>query len=217
MLTAALSGLAYSLQNYLFSNYGDLSYENRRSLYNIFRFIRMTLLYVLPAIWFTYRWGGNTTSLGVLPKHGHISTNIIMGISLYTIASIIFVKNDIFFSGWRDLSWSYIWINFALVSMMAAITDFWTRGFILFELSRKTNDMTAIFWQNITWFVIHIYEIELLIPYIGLFNAIALTLVLGIGGDVIALRTKSIFGLMLGHISLNLMILLAAKEVFVLI
>ena len=99
---------------------------------------------------------------------------------------------------------------------MASITDYWTRGFILFELARKTNNTNAIFWQNIIWFVIHIYEIELLIPFIGLFNSILLTLILGIGGDIVALKTKSIFGLMLGHIFLNLSIILAAKDVIIL-
>lgn len=177
----------------------------------------MTIFYVIPAIWFTFRWGGSFNSLGIMPKRGYIILNIILGISLYTIASAIFVRNEIFFGGWRNLSWKYVWINFLLVSMMASITDFWTRGFILFELSRKTNNKNAILWQNITWFVIHIYEIELLVPHIGLFCAITLTLILGIGGDIVALKTKSIFGLMLGHISLNLMILLAAKDTFVLI
>lgn len=201
----------------MFENYVNYDDENNRLFYNIIRFIRMTIFYVIPAIWFTFRWGGSFHTLGIMPKRGYISLNLILGISLYTIASVIFVRNQIFFGGWRDLSWSYVWINFLLVSMMASITDFWTRGFILFELSRKTNNKNAIFWQNITWFVIHIYEIELLIPHIGLFYAIILTLILGIGGDIVALKTKSIFGLMLGHISLNLMILLAAKDTFVLI
>ena len=211
ILTASLSGIFYLLQNFVFENYIESSREDTRL------FIRMTAFYVIPAIWFTYRWGGNFNSLGLFPKKGYITLNILLGVLLYTIASLVFVRNEIFFGGWKNLSWHHAWINFVLVGLMASITDFWTRGFILFELSRKTSDANAILWQNITWFVIHIYEIDALEPYIGILGGILLTLFLGIGGDIVALKTRSIFGLLLGHISLNLMILLAAKETFVLI
>ncbi len=176
----------------------------------------MFSLYVIPSIWFVYRWNGNIKSLGILPPKRYLVINTILGLSLYSIAAFVFVRNEIFFSSWYSSDWTEIWKNFALVAIMASITDFWTRGFILFELSRRTNDTNAIFWQNVTWFVIHIYEIELLIPYIGIVNSILLTLILGIGGDIVALKTKSIFGLMLGHIFLNLSILLAAKDVMIL-
>ena len=73
----------------------------------------------------------------------------------------------------------------------------------------------AIIGQNFTWFMLHVYEIELLNSYIGYTGAILLTLTLGILGDMIALKTKSIIGLMLGHVILNLAIILAAREVIV--
>lgn len=176
----------------------------------------MFSFYVIPSIWFVYRWNGSISSLGLIPPKRYLLINTTLGILVYTIAAIVFVRNEIFFSGWYISDWDTIWINFALVALMASITDFWTRGFILFELARRTNDSTAILWQNITWFIIHIYEIDLLTPYIGLLNSILLTLILGIGGDLVALKTKSIFGLMLGHIFLNLSILLAAKDVIIL-
>ncbi|MHA2028046.1 MAG: CPBP family glutamic-type intramembrane protease [Candidatus Kariarchaeaceae archaeon] len=216
LLTAIFSGIAYTGQNYLFENFVDLPKSKLRITFSFVRCIRMILLYVIPAIWFTYRWGGSIGSIGLLPKRDAFFRNIVLGLIVYSVAVIIFLRNRIFFSGWSYLEWDYVWLNFILVAIMASITDFWTRGFILFELARKTNDAIAIFWQNVTWFVIHIYEIELLEPYIGYFNAIFLTLFLGIGGDLVALKTRSIFGLMLGHIFLNLMILLAAKDVIVL-
>jgi len=213
VLTAILSGIAYFGQNYYFANYVNTSPEIARTYYNIVRSFRMILLYVFPVFIFTRRWSENFDSLGFKPKQGYILINLFAGILLYSFVGVIFVNYQIFFNSWIGIDGLFLWFNFILVGLMASITDFWTRGFILFTLAKKTSEKNAIFWQNITWFVIHIYEIELLIPFIGLLNSILLTLLLGIGGDLIALRTKSIFGLMLGHVTLNLIILMAAKDI----
>ena len=109
--------------------------------------------------------------------------------------------------------WEIVWAKFFFVMIMASITDLWTRGFILFQLSERYGDTVAIFGQNLIWLIIHIYEIDILTQYISLGQAILMTLFLGIAGDLLALRTKSIFGLMVGHSLLNFIIILGARGI----
>ncbi|MHA2170555.1 MAG: CPBP family glutamic-type intramembrane protease [Candidatus Kariarchaeaceae archaeon] len=204
-----LSGIAYYLQE---KYYHQLFNDKWYLYYDILRMLRMIAFYILPTLFFIHRYGGSWKDLGLLPSKTHPSLSLIGGILIYFVAVFVFLENAIFFSGWRDMPWHIIWIKFIVVAVMASITDFWTRGFILFEVRKRYNAEVAILSQNVVWFVIHIYEIELLTPFIGLYFSIALTLFLGIGGDIVALKSNSILGLMLGHIILNLSIILAAKD-----
>ncbi len=212
IITMILSGLAYRLQASYLKN---MKFDKWELYFDLIRLIRMFLIYVIPSIWFIYRYGGTWKDSGILPSSKYPLFSILGGILVYLVAIIVFLKYEIFFSGWYRTPWTIILLKFIIVGLMASITDYWTRGFILFELSKRYNNQIAIVTQNVVWFIIHIYEIDLLEPYIGLLNAIILTLILGIGGDLVALKTKSILGLMIGHILLNLAIILGAKDVIV--
>jgi hypothetical protein len=212
IISASLSGIAYALQFYVFSS---VPFELWGIYGRLIRTIRMILIYVLPVLWFVRRHNGSWRDLGVTLPSSHKFLSIFGGIGVYLIAVVIFLKYRIFFGGWYYPPWYTVWINLVLIGIMASITDFWTRGFILFELSRRYNKTVAIIGQNLTWFMLHLYEIELLNSYIGYAGAILLTLTLGILGDMIALKTKSIIGLMIGHVILNLAIILAARGVIV--
>lgn len=207
-LTGIASGLAYLYQNWYF---GENQINNEFIVSNLVRALRMTIFYVLFPILFLRRHNRDWKELGILPRRNMLGENLVGGIFIYGVATYIFLENEIFFSGWQFLSNNEIIVKLILVAIMASITDLWTRGFILFEVANKYSDRTAIIVQNITWFTIHIYEIELLEPFIGYWNSILLTLFLGIGGDLVALRTRNIFGLMLGHTLLNVSIFLAAN------
>ncbi|MHA2251994.1 MAG: CPBP family glutamic-type intramembrane protease [Candidatus Kariarchaeaceae archaeon] len=209
-----LSGLAYSLQLYYFQN---ANLDDDHVYYDLIRMIRMLLFYVIPAIWFVNRHNGSWKDLGILPSKDYPISSIIAGILVYLIAIIVFLKYDIFYAGWDQTSTTTTIVKFFFIAVMASITDFWTRGFILFELAKRYRSYIAVLWQNIIWFVIHLYEIELLVPYIGIYYSILLTITLGIGGDLVALKTESILGLMCGHILLNLAIILSAKEIIILL
>lgn len=214
VLTAIASGLSYLIQDQLYTSHtNDINSYSGYS-YDTVRAMRMILFYVLPSLLFVKRWGGSIDNTGVLLSKNYRMTSVLLGIGVYSVAIGVFLHYEIFYGGWVGLDSKVLWIRFLLVAVMASITDFWTRGFILFELSRKFGDKLAIIAQNITWFTIHIYEVELLAPYIGIPLGVALTLFLGFGGDLVALKTKSIVGLMLGHILLNLMVLLAANNYF---
>ena len=54
------------------------------------------------------------------------------------------------------------------------------------------------------WILLHLYELELLAPSMGWTGAILLALFLGFLGDIIALRERSVVGLMAGHAILNI-------------
>jgi len=86
---------------------------------------------------------------------------------------------------------------------MAMITDLWTRGFVLLQAADKWGERPAILLQNSLWLILHLYELELLAPSMGWVGAITLALFLGLIGDLIALRTRSVVGLMAGHALLN--------------
>ncbi len=213
IFSALFSGIAYYLQGKYLK---PPSYDPYFLLNGFIRMIRMILFYIFPVLWFIRRHDGNWRDLCILPSKKYPILSLIGGISVYIIAVVVFLKYRIFFGGWALIPWKIIIPNLIFIFVMASITDFWTRGFILMQLANRYNEKIAIFWQNVTWFIIHIYEIVLLNQYISYYGAILLTLTLGIGGDLIALRTKSITGLMLGHMVLNLCVVLAAKDVIML-
>lgn len=208
VVSAILSGILYILQDMYFRYPAWDSYLITR---NLIRMTRMLLVYVGGVYLFMRRHGGGLTDLGLKVSKNRPYSSFFAGIGLYMVAAYVFLNYQIFFIGWKFATWPRIAINMVFIGVMASITDFWTRGFILLELARRYNERVAIFWQNVTWFVLHWYEIELLEPSIGYLGAILLTLFLGIGGDLVALRSKSILGLMFGHIVLNFMIILGAK------
>jgi len=201
IISAALAGgFYYYRTNYLdFTNLED----------NIFRALRMTCVYViLPFGWawvvMRIRWA----DFGITKKN--IIWSLIFGISVYSIALVTFILslgNPDFDSAFRwgaDYSMSDWILTLALVSWMAFVTDLWTRGFVLMLLTKYQSPMFGIIGQNITWLVIHIYEISLLGPSMGIIGALGLTLALGVLGDIVALKTKNILGLGIGHIFLNI-------------
>lgn len=175
----------------------------------IYRVSRMFLVYIFfPFLWVIYWKKEKLADMGITKKNLLIS--IILGIGVYSIALAIFFFsidnpsfNESFVSGIKNEKLSQLIFITILVSIMALITDLWTRGFILMLLAKHTSVYFGILTQNITWFLVHIYEINSLQSAITLEGAIALTLTLGILGDIVALKTKNVLGLGVGHIWLN--------------
>ncbi|NNE42924.1 MAG: hypothetical protein HKN12_01835 [Gemmatimonadetes bacterium] len=92
--------------------------------------------------------------------------------------------------------------------LLAATTDIATRGFILLSLARCTPLWFAILMQNAFWIYGHVYEIRALSTCMGTAAGYALFLVLGLLGDSIALRTRNVVGLALGHVLLNVVMII---------
>ena len=123
---------------------------------------------------------------------------MIFGLGVYSIALIAFLLSlgnpnfDKYFRWGTEYSIVEWLLILALVSWMAFVTDLWTRGFVLMLLAKYQSPWFGIFAQNVTWLVIHLYEIALLYPAMGIFGALALTITLGVLGDIVALKTKNI-------------------------
>ncbi len=176
---------------------------------NIFRAVRMTCVYVLlPFGWARVFTELKSYDFGITRKK--LVTSIVFGLGVYSIALAAFLLSlghpefDRHFRwglGYTITEWLLI---MALVSWMAFVTDLWTRGFILMSLAKFQSPLFAICAQNITWLVVHLYEIAILGPSMGILGALGLTIGLGILGDIVALKTKNIIGLGIGHIFLNL-------------
>jgi hypothetical protein len=90
-----------------------------------------------------------------------------------------------------------------VMGIHAAGTDFATRGYILLGVAERGPVLLAILLQNVVWFVGHVYEIDLLARCMGLAWARGLFLVLGVLGDVVALKTRNVAGLAAAHVLLN--------------
>ncbi len=164
----------------------------------------MTLIYVIfPLVYAKYR-GLDPRKWGItFPRN---IESMLLGISVYGIALIVFWRYQIFFDSWARADLTDLFTVIPFVCIMAAITDFWTRGFVLLTLSDKYGWMVGIITQNTFWFILHYYEILLLEPYISFWGAVALTLILGLLGDMVTLHYRNIWGLMIGHALLNIMI-----------
>lgn len=201
IISALLAGVFY----YYRTNFLSLTSIE----HNIFRTIRMTCVYVLlPFGWAYFIKKIPLKDFGI--KKQKLITSIILGLGIYSIALIVFLVSlgnpefDQYFRWGMKYSITEWLFTLALVSWMAFVTDLWTRGFVLMLLSKYQSPWFGIFAQNITWLIVHIYEIVLLGPSLSIFGALALTITLGVLGDVVALKTKNIIGLGIGHIYLNI-------------
>lgn len=198
----ALAGILYYIQDQL-----TMSTE----LHNFVRLTRMIGIYVIPTLWFLRRNGRSINDIGVQLPQKLFFLSLFGGMLIYCLVGLIFVRFEIFYGGWKFMSLGNMMINLLFIGFMAAITDYWTRGFILMLYSEHRGLLAGIVLQNVVWFTIHIYEIILLANYISYTLAILMTLFLGITGDLIAFKSKSVYGLMIGHFLLNLMIMADAR------
>ena len=200
------SGAAY----YLRENYLDPGIVLSSGL----RCVRMILIYIVFSIGiliFRYRY--RLKDFGIQKENLVVST--VLGIGVYSIALAAFlwhVGNPDFDENFVDGKRSMETTSLVLVSLftflMAAMTDIWSRGFVLLVTTRFRSQLVSLLLHNVVWFIIHIYEIRLLMDSFGLIQAITLTIVLGVAGDMVALRYRNVLGLAIGHIYLNLVFIL---------
>jgi len=169
---------------------------------------------VIPYIWVMARLGFTLADLGI--NTSNLGRSILFGCLLYSLALAAFIhcSDDPLI---RNHAIGKVPPHeaFALVSSMSLIaagTDFCTRGFILLTLARYTHVGFAILAQNLTWYLGHITEINLLTGCLGYAGALGLTLTLGLLGDVIALRTRNVLGLAFAHILLNVVMSLYIRQ-----
>jgi len=163
---------------------------------------------MIPFIWAIRRLNFSLKDLGVTSEN--LTRSIVLGCLLYSLALAAFIhcSADPLISnhvvGKLDLGNAMGML--ASMSLIAAGTDFATRSFMLLTLVRYASVPFAIFFQNLTWFLGHIQEINLLTNCLGFWTAVGLTLTLGILGDVIALKTRNVLGLALAHVLLNVVL-----------
>lgn len=163
---------------------------------------------VLPYLWAVKRLGMGLGELGLTTER--LGRNILVGCGLYSIALVVFLShpemdmmtNNIV--GQESLGRSIILM--VCMGVTAAGTDLLTRGFVLLTLSKHSHVAFAIIMQNLVWYTGHLHEIDLLSSCLGTGYAILLTLGLGILGDVIVLRTRSVVGLATAHFFLNVIL-----------
>ncbi len=168
----------------------------------------------IPIYWAVKRLGFSLADLG-LSLH-NLGKTLILGCCLYSLALAAFIhcSDDPLISNHALRSIS-IWEAVGLTSSMgliAAGTDIATRGFILFTLARHTHIAFAIFVQNLTWYLGHIHEINILTGCLGYGAALGLTLTLGLLGDAIALKTRNVVGLAIAHILLNIILAIYIRQ-----
>ena len=161
---------------------------------------------VLPYFWAAKRLGLSPRTLGVTTKG--LKAGLFWGLALYALALMAFIhcSDDPLISNHAVRSADYRDLSIMLFTMclVAAGTDLTTRGFLLLTLAESTNVYFAIAIQNLAWVVGHIVEIKLLMSCLGLELAVALTITLGVLGDIVALKTRNVVGLAIAHIVLNI-------------
>jgi len=161
---------------------------------------------IIPIFWAVKRLDFQLQDLGISTYNIWKST--IYGCLLYSLAlgAFIHCSSDPLISNHvvGKLEMTSAIVMLTSMSIIAAGTDFATRGFVLFTVARYVNIPIAVILQNLTWYLGHIHEIDLLSNCLGYWYAVALTLTLGILGDVIALKTRNIIGLAMAHVLLNI-------------
>ena len=181
------------------------------ALNNIWQF---TATAFIPCYWAVKRLGLSLSDLGI--NTTNLGKSFFLSCALYSLAlaAFIYCSDDPMISehALRKISgWEAIGLTSAM-GLVAAGTDIATRGFILLSLARYTNVGFAIVVQNLTWYLGHIHEINMLTNGLGYINALMLTLILGLVGDAIALKTRNIVGLALAHILLNIILSIYIRQ-----
>ncbi|HEX9755834.1 MAG TPA: CPBP family glutamic-type intramembrane protease [Gemmatimonadales bacterium] len=163
---------------------------------------------VFPYLWAIRRLGMTLGDLGISVRRLGLST--VLGCALYALALVAFLH-----CSWGQMMSEHavrsappgpaIFMAFCM-SVTAAGTDLLTRGFILLSLARHGPVTFAIAAQNGIWYLGHTHEIGLLADCLGVGGATLLTLTLGIGGDMVVLRTRNVIGLCIAHVLLNVIL-----------
>lgn len=206
ILLASISAIVSGAFYYYRTTYMDLTSVE----HSIFRAVRMGIVYIVfPFGWALYFKKFRLKDMGITTKN--LLYSIIFGTAVYSIALAVFIYTvgnedfDVYFVDWMlESSQRELIIILALTSFMAVVTDVWTRGFILMLLARHHSPYLGVLAQNVTWLLVHLYEIDLLQKSLSLHGAITLTLTLGLSGDALALKTRNIIGLAVGHVFLNI-------------
>jgi Type II CAAX prenyl endopeptidase Rce1-like len=163
------------------------------------------MVIVMPYTWAAVRLGRSPSSLGLTRKN--LGKSLLMGCALYSIALAAFISAShtplIMNHAIRRLPPGGVVELGSVMCLVAAGTDIATRGFILLTLIEVTNVPFAVVMQNIFWMLGHTHEIRQIAAAFGMPGAIALNIFLGGVGDWIAMRTRSVVGLAVGHVFLN--------------
>lgn len=164
--------------------------------------------------WASKRLRLQLSELGITTKNLLQST--FLGCLLYSLAFLAFVScsNDPFIAqhGLRSATGEDAMLMLLGMSIVASGTDLTTRGFILLGLARYSPLVFAIVIQNAVWYLGHLSEIDLLSGCMTLSGAVGLTLILGVLGDFVALRTRNVVGLAIAHILLNITMMIFIRN-----
>ena len=217
LLSVGLAGLGY-----LIEVTWVVDTLSNRTAFALWRLTRMALIYILPAIlWLRFHPDATTQQeeraivptpllhrLGMRLPVNQAPWILGTGLLLYTVglaAFILWPPHESGFTFWETSArWTDLAIVLPCICLMAAITDLWTRGFVLLQAADRWGIHIAVALQNALWLILHAYEIEILADSMTWTGAIALALFLGVTGDLVALRWRSVAGLMLGHAWLNI-------------
>ena len=178
------------------------------------RCLRMFFVYIVFCIGILiFRYKYKLKDFGIQKQNLLQST--ILGVAIYTVPLVMFlshVGNEDFDSKFVDAKQGLDTGSLVLLSLfvfcMAAMTDIWCRGFVQLITEKYRSADFAFLLQNLVWFIIHIYEIELLKDSFGLVQATALTIFLGAAGGLVANRYRNVLGLGVGHVYLNLVLII---------
>lgn len=169
---------------------------------------------IIPIYWAIKRLGVSLADMGINTQN--LGKTLLLSCGLYSLALYAFIhcSADPLIAN-HSVGKVGIWEAVGLASgmcLVAAGTDFATRGFLLLLLARHTHVGFAILVQNLAWYLGHIHEINILTNCLGYGTALALTLTLGLLGDAIALKTRNIVGLAMAHILLNVILTIYIRQ-----
>ena len=138
------------------------------------------------------------------------NTGLFYGIIFYVVFSMVFIYIGFGFDEYKAISAFYLVLRALSYLIIMFFVDLWFHGFLFLGISRYHGFKLALIFQNIYWFVFHISEILILIPKMGIFFSCLFIVLAGIIGDLVAYKSQSIYGLAIGHIILNLLIIIFA-------
>ncbi len=147
------------------------------------------------------------------PELGALDGWLALGVAVYMPFALWFVlvvpSHGDYFREWARLDEGapYVVGHAALVAANVASVDFFCRRVVQLEASRAWGDRRGFAVATVAWLVGHVPEAIWLDDLVGLAAGVSIIVLAGVATGLVYMRGRNVAGLMLGHATLNIVII----------
>ncbi|MDI6916388.1 MAG: hypothetical protein QMC80_01165 [Thermoplasmatales archaeon] len=142
---------------------------------------------------------------------GKINKGFVYGIAVYLLLLLwilpYYFFNPDFFDVFKVSGLDFITFNILIIMNIMPV-DFFSKRVIQLEIAERFGEMIGMYAQIIAWMVGHVYELFWLKELMGCAGSLLFIAFSGIITGFVYSKTKNVFGFMIGHWMLNLLMII---------